>query len=104
MTTTYQHPYTIITNNHWRDVVYGFELTESEREEFDYIDFEDEGATARFVRYDGELYDLGDVLVAPQDLAELGWQGYISYSYFFGLAFRYSEDFEQVMVGRISWD
>ena len=92
--------YSVTTNNHWRDVVYGYELTPAERAEFDYIDWNAVEAgcdNPSFVRYKGELHDLSEF-----ELTTLpGWQGYRSDSFFSGLAIRYSDDFERVVVALI---
>lgn len=101
---------TIITNSHPRDVLYGHDLTETERAEFDYIDWnavEDGRASAEFARYRGQLYDLNDTEGIPQFAR--GWDAYISDSYFSGIVFRYPRenylgkieiDTERVIVGR----
>lgn len=100
----------ITTNNVPRDVVDECELSVKEREEFDYIDWEaiDEGCGggASFMRYRGELYDLGEFTTTAElcrgaghhDLSK--WDGYQSDSFFSGLVVRYVDDFERVVVGR----
>lgn len=90
----------VTTNNIPRDVIYGFELTEQERGDFDYMDWDaiERGEdNADFFRYKGELYDLREFEVAPQDFPN--WHGYQPDSFFSGMLVRYSEDFEQVTVG-----
>ena len=101
---------TIKTNNVPRPIVCGWELTEKEAAEFDYLDDITEGG---FFRYKGEVYDLGEfcrVIPAgsksyhPCDMHDIGgdfknWQGYISDSYFSGIVIRYTEDLEHVIVG-----
>lgn len=100
---------TIITNHHPRPIIYGFELSESERSEFDYLEnIED----ASFFRYRGQLYDLGEfVRIVPagskgsafahyDHTGELsGWHGIATDSYFSAVVVRYSEDDEAVVVG-----
>lgn len=97
---------TIITNHRERPVVEAYELNRDEREEFDYIDWPavDRGeASASFVRYKGELHDLGE-FTHTSDLHQAPelrtWHGYQSDSFFSGLVVRYSDDFEYVVVGR----
>lgn len=94
---------TIKTNKHWRSPIYGYELTDKERENFDYLDDID---SQQFIRYRGWVYDLGEFMRTPnneparQELNELsGWDGYLSDSYFSGVVIRYSKDFEYIQVG-----
>lgn len=94
----------IITNNVPRDIIYGYELSEKERKEFDYIDFDSDDACRDFVRYKGEIIDLGDLegnfgTNIMQDTFK-GWSAYISDSFFSGILVRFLEDNEQVVMGR----
>ena len=53
----------VITNNQPRPVVEAYELTEAERAEFDYLDWAKIEAgedSASFVRYKGQVLDLGE--------------------------------------------
>lgn len=50
---------TITTNNHPRELLSLAELTDSEREEFDYVTGEDQWS-ARFVRAYGNVYDVNE--------------------------------------------
>lgn len=94
----------VTTNNIPRDVIYGYELTESERAEFDYLNWtgdDSEGAMRSFFRYKGELYDLGDCMrVEPMNSLCAGWDGYFGETYFSAVVVRYVDDFERVVVGR----
>jgi hypothetical protein len=97
---------TIITNNVPRDIVDAWELTADERAEFNYLDWpaiDDGRDSATFVRYKGELIDLGDLdgstRQLPDDHPLRAWDAYRSDSFFSGIALRYaSED------GRDDWD
>lgn len=94
----------ITTNNHHRPVIDGWELTAAERAEFDYIDWDavERGEeSASFFRFGGDLYDLGDVLRAEGEIASLGWDGFNSDSFFSGIAVRYVDDMEAVIVARV---
>jgi hypothetical protein len=108
---------TITTNNVPRDIIYGYELTESERAEFDYIDWQKvedgTGDIGEFVRYKGQLYDLNDTEGKSQSEDLAGWDMYISDSFFSGVVFRYPRepstycpdryadiDTEHIIVGR----
>lgn len=94
----------VITNNVPRDVIDGWELTPAEREQFDYIDWaavEAGEESASFFRYRGTLHDLGDMPLAPDSLRKLGWDGFASDSFFSGIAVRYVEECERVVVGLV---
>lgn len=98
---------TIVCNNVPRDVVDAFELTAAEREEFDYLDWQalEEGTdSASFVRYKGELIDLGDLEVMGQNPTSpfwgLGWDGMRSDSFFSGVLVRWVDNWERVIVAR----
>lgn len=100
----------VITNHHPRDIVDGWELTADERAEFDYLDWPaiDAGNdSASFVRYRGELHDLGEFTAdygitrgagLPASLSS--WHGYRSDSAFSALVVRYVDD-ERVIVGMV---
>ena len=77
------------TNNVPRHVIYGYELTDKEKAEFDYY-APDELDGACFFRYKGRLYDLG---------ALKPWYGYLSDSFFSGIVVKYDSDNEQLIVG-----
>src|ERR1700746_193707 len=101
---------TIITNNHPRLIMDACELTASEREDFDYLTWSAIEAgedSASFIRYRGELYDLGDFqyeggLMKGSSIPGIfaGWHGYISDSFFSGILVRMCEDTDYVIVGR----
>jgi hypothetical protein len=93
----------IITNHVPRPIIDAWELTAAERREFDYLDWDaiEQGSdSASFVRYLGDLIDLGDVDGRAAAVGLTGWDGYRSDSFFSGLVFRYSRDFEYITVGR----
>ena len=90
---------TIITNNVPRDIIYPEELTDKERAEFDYIDFDAE-PNRNFVRYKGEVIDLHD-LELPYFEMFPGWHSYRSDSFFSGILFRFvGDEMDQVICGR----
>ena len=94
----------IITNNHPRPIIDGWELSLDERQEFDYINWDavERGEeSASFVRYRGELIDLGDVMRAEGEIANLGWDGFNSDTFFSGFAFKYVDNCEYVVVARV---
>lgn len=95
----------IITNHIPRDIIEAYELTSKEQTDFDYLDWNaikngEDGAS--FVRYKGNLIDLGEFLTtaslgSPDELKD--WQGYMSDSFFSGLVIKYTSDCEQVVIG-----
>ena len=85
----------IITNNHWHNFLYGYELTDKEKREFDYLDDID---FADFIRYRGCLYDPGEFMRVDHIPEFEQWQGYQSDSYFSGVLLRYSRDCEQYQI------
>lgn len=98
---------TIITNNVPRQTIDAWELSEKERKEFDYIDWEkiEKGEdSATFVRYKGELYDLGDFMSVNDVHTGVfnDWHGYISDTFFSGILLKWvpDSDWEQVIMGR----
>ena len=104
-------PSTFITNNVPRLILDGLELTTGERAEFDYIDWQavERGeAVVEFVRYRGDLIDLGVVEVAPCTYKAKGYDGVMVTSAFSALAFRYFdrdgyEYGDAVVIARVQW-
>lgn len=85
----------IVTNNQHRPILFWWDLTEKERQKFDYLD----SATAtsqEFVRYNGELYDLGEFI--RTDIP--GWDRVQAHSYFNGMLIRYGKHYETVQIAR----
>jgi hypothetical protein len=97
---------TIITNNVPRHVLEAYELTADERADFDYIDWagvEAGTASATFVRYRGELLDLGEFERWDNPMSPTRgtrWDGMRSDTFFSGVLVRYCEDHESVVMGR----
>jgi len=98
----------IITNHVPRDVIEAYELTTDERDQFDYLDWPsiDRGEeSASFVRYRGELHDLGEFeAVGPRHTDErrdalAEWDGVRADSFFSALVVRYVDEYERVVVG-----
>lgn len=92
----------IITNNVPRDIIYGYELTEKEQAEFDYLDFASDDDSCRdFVRYKGEVIDLQDLEGNfGTETTFVGWDAYRSDSFFSGILVKFLIDDEQVIMGR----
>jgi hypothetical protein len=100
---------TVITNHVPRDIIDAWQLTVEQRAEFDYLDWdaiEAGEASAEFVSYKGQLYDLGEFTTTRElnpgaGHHDLGaWDGYQSDTFFSGIVVRYVDDFERVIVGR----
>lgn len=90
------------TNNVPRPIIWGFELTEKEAAEFDYLEG-DRLNEAQFIRYQGRLYDLGEFMYIDTRRESLpaefkDWHGYQSDSFFSGVLVRYSQDYEAAVV------
>jgi hypothetical protein len=92
----------IITNNQARDVLYAWQLTDKERSEFDYHDdIDSPDCCATFVRYKGQVYDLGEFVNCTQSVNGFSdWHGIRSDTFFSGVLVKYTNDFESVIVGR----
>lgn len=101
----------VVTNNVPRDVIDAYQLTLTERTEFDYINWAgiDAGTdSASFFRYRGTVYDLGEFSAdygitrgagLPEHLSH--WDGYRSDSFFSAIVVRYVDDCERVIVGLV---
>jgi hypothetical protein len=98
----------IITNGHRRPIIYGWELTEEERREFDWLDNCDTLSwdDAEFFRYKGWLYCLSDIMrVDKHSPFYPEWDGYESHDFAGGIVIKYPredwgiEDTEHVIVG-----
>jgi hypothetical protein len=93
-----------ITSNYQpRSIIEAYELTDKEREEFDYLDWKaiEKGEdSASFFRYKGELYDLGEFMFARTLWPTTEWDGYQTDTYFSGILIKYYDDNESVIVGR----
>lgn len=96
----------IKTNGKPRLIIDAHQLTDKERKEFDYLNWEaiDKGEdSATFFRYMGQLYDLGEFMqcVGGTEFSKLGWHGYASDTLFSCLLVKYWEhDNDKVIIGR----
>lgn len=91
----------IVTNNVPRPVIYGYELSEKEKQEFDYLDDID---NAQFFRYKGAVYDIGEFQRVTDTMENClgfnGWHAYLGDSFFSGIVVRYVGDCDDVIIGR----
>lgn len=94
---------TIRTNNVPRFTIDAFELTSTEREEFDYLNWDaiNKGEdSATFFQYKGQLHDLSQFMKCGHAFGLEGWEGYFSDSMFSGVLFKWAgADFDEVIVG-----
>lgn len=89
---------TIKTNNHWRNIQFGYELTDEQRAEFDWID-PHEIDHRMFVTYKGHVYSLDEFMRLEGEHHPFGqWDGYASDSFFSGVLVKISDDGEQVKL------
>ena len=86
----------IYTNNHQRQFLYFYELTEKEKKELDWI----EDDTASVFRYRGNVYSLDEFVRIDKNnpFYPLGYHGYHSDSYFSGILIKVSDDGESYQV------
>ena len=84
-------------NNKPRQKIYGYQLTDKQKAEFDYINDID---SHDFFVYKGEIYDPYDFMRVcdwhnnPFD----GYHGYISESFFSGILIKFCEDSDYIIV------
>lgn len=94
----------VITNNVPRLLIDAYDLTPTERAEFDYLNWDaiDAGEdSATFFRYKGQLYDLGAFMAATSQPLS-AWNGYQSDTFFSATVVRYvPDDRDYVVVGRV---
>ena len=86
----------IITDHKWKHFLYGYELTDKEKEDFDYIEDID---GHDFFRYRGRVYDVGEFLVNHNDLFPQEWDGYTSDSFFSGILLKIDPETNMYQVG-----
>ncbi len=89
----------IITNNQPRQLVYGYELTEKKKQDFDYLEDID---SENFVRYQGMVIHIGEFVRLSDDCEEskAGWQGVYGLNAFCGVLVK-SVGNDQVIVGKV---
>ena len=88
----------ITTNNVPRDLIQGYELSDKEKAEFDYIDKEEIDGH-NFFRYKGLVYDLGEFMRVGHSFGLQGWDGYHSDSAFSGILVKYVDHGDRIIVG-----
>lgn len=81
----------IITNNVPRNMIYGYELTDKQKQDFDYIADID---SHDFVKYKGMVFDVSEFMITDLD----GWDGVSGQSYFHGYLIKIV-DSDSVIMG-----
>lgn len=91
---------TVKTNLVPRNMIYGYELTDKEKKEFDFLSPE-ELDTADFVRYKGQVHYLGNFMQYGVEHKGIIWDGCEGDSYFSGTLIHMCRDnSDQVIVAR----
>lgn len=85
----------IMTNNKPRQLIYGYELSDKQKQDFDYIEDID---NHDFVKYKNNIYDLSEFMRVENNDSLKDWHGYSSDSYFSGTLVRYI-DSDTVIMG-----
>lgn len=85
----------IMTNNKPRQLIYGYELTDKQKQDFDYIEDID---SHDFVKYKNNIYDLSEFMRVENSSSLNDWDGYSSDSYFSGTLVKYIDD-DSVIMG-----
>ena len=96
-------PIEIVTNHMPRLLIDAYQLTEKERAEFDYLDWQaiDSGNdSVTFFRYKGRLYDLGEFMRIENNSELQGWHGYSSHGFFNGMLIKLCDDNNYIIVGQ----
>lgn len=90
----------IKTNNIPRPIIFWDDLTEKEKQEFDYLDSEEKQQSAYFFRYKKWVFCFDEFSFVPSDSSNFkGWSGYKSDSFFSGVLIKDCEDLETVVCG-----
>ena len=88
----------VITNNHWNQFKYGYEVPESVLSDFDYLD-EDEKHDG-FIHYRNRWYHTSDFTrISDGSPFESKWHGQHGDSYFSGVLIELSDDGEGYRIG-----
>lgn len=89
----------IVTNNIPRNFIGDYQLSDKEREDFDYLDWaaiDDGRDSATFFKYKGRLYDLREFVRTPESMKP--WHGMSADSAFSGVLIRLDDD--KIIVGQ----
>lgn len=98
---TMHGPMHVSGNGHARDVLYWKDLTDVEREEWDYLRLTDSDWRS-FTRFRGEVYSLEDFEIAEGIFKGLGYHGVLTLSAFSAILVRYIT-VDSVVVASCHW-
>ena len=87
----------IRTNNVPRWIIYGHELSNKEKQDFDYLDDID---SAEFFRFKKHVYALSEFMRTGNNEDFKDWDGYASDSYFSGVLIKLVNGNEAVIVAQ----
>ena len=94
---TTQNTIKIMTNNKPRQTICGYQLTDKQKQDFDYIEDID---NHDFVIYKNNVIDINEFMRIDEDSKHFrGWHGYSSDSYFSGTLIKYCEDTDYIIMG-----
>lgn len=85
----------IMTNNKPRQLIYGYELTDKQKQDFDYLEDID---SHDFVKYKNNIYDLSEFMRVENNSSLKDWDGYSGDSFFSGTLVKYL-DSDTVVMG-----
>ena len=85
-----------MTNNTPRNLTYGYELTDKQKQDFDYIEDID---NHDFVIYKNNVIDLSEFMRIDSIDHFKDWHGYSSDSFFSGTLVKYCDDNDSVIMG-----
>lgn len=77
----------VVTNNHTRRFLYGYEVPKHVRDDYEHLDHAE--ALDGWIAYRNRWYHESDFILTPTDspLRAAGWDAYLSDSYFSGVVF-----------------
>ena len=89
----------IITNNKPRQLVYGYELTDNQKSDFDYLEDID---GEQFVQYQGMIIHIGEFMRLSGDSEEskAGWHGVHGLNAFCGVLVKLLDN-GRIVVGKV---
>jgi hypothetical protein len=86
----------ITNNNVPRNLIYGYELPEHIKKDFDYLENIND---SEFFQYKGQYYDIGEFMTCADKEQFIGWHAYFSDSFFSGILIKFVRS-DSIIVGR----
>jgi len=89
----------IITDNKWKNFLYGDEVPKKVLDDYDWLD--GEAKQDGWIKYKGEYYHISDFIYTvriPEPKLK-SWDAYKSDSYFSGIVIKLSPDIQQYKIG-----